>query len=100
MNLTYTMPPLFALGYDIQKNAMQTSQGEGFNPSTGQRTRNDGLVRYWIRGFFSGGWFQVGINIWHVLYVLASLAMCGLGMYAAVKGKCMHSQSGAWNMLI
>ena len=29
---------------------------------------------------------QVAINIWHVLYFLASVAMCGLGMYAAVQG--------------
>ncbi|KAF3388168.1 hypothetical protein DPV78_012197 [Talaromyces pinophilus] len=86
LNLTYTFPPLFALGYDIQKNAIRTERGEGFNATTGQVTREESTVQRWIRGFFSGGIFQVSINIWHALYFLASLAMCGLGMYAAVDG--------------
>ncbi|KAF5014839.1 hypothetical protein F66182_14039, partial [Fusarium sp. NRRL 66182] len=87
LNLTYTFPPLFALGYDIQKNSIRTERGEGFNVTTGQVIREESTVQRWIRGFFSGGIFQVSINIWHALYFLASLAMCGLGMYAAVDGK-------------
>lgn len=87
LNLTYTMPPLFALGFDIQKHAIRTEQGEGFDPTTGQVLRNETTVQRWVRGFFSGGPFQIAINIWHVLYFLASLSMCGLGMYAAVEGK-------------
>lgn len=87
LNLTYTFPPLFALGYDIQKNAIRTERGEGFNVTTGQVTREESTVQRWIRGFFSGGIFQVSINIWHAVYFLASLAMCGLGMYAAVESK-------------
>jgi hypothetical protein len=85
LNLTYSMPPFFALGYDIQKNAMQT--GEGFDPITGVVTRSDKGLRRLIRGYLSGGAFQIGINIWHTIYFLASLSMCGLGMYAAIKGK-------------
>ena len=34
----------------------------------------------------SGGPFQVAMNVWHVIYFLASLSMCGLGMYAAIEG--------------
>jgi hypothetical protein len=86
LNLTYTLPPFFALGFDIQKNALRAEQGEGFDPTTGQVMRNETLVNRWIRGFFSGGPFQVAINIWHVIYFLASLSMCGLGMYAAIQG--------------
>ena len=85
LNLTYTLPPFFALGFDIQKNAMRP--GEGFDPATGQVVRDDTTVKRWIRGFFAGGAFQVAINVWHVIYFLASLSMCGLGMYAAIMGK-------------
>jgi hypothetical protein len=85
LNLTYTMPPIFALGYDIQKNAIRP--GEGFDPSTGVVTRSDRGLKRLIRGYLSGGTFQVGINIWHTIYFLASLSMCGLGMYAAIEGK-------------
>ena len=76
LNLTYTLPPLFALGYDMQKNA-----GD-FDPATGQVSRRRTL---W-KGFVSGGPLQVAKNVWHVLYFFASLSMCGLGMYAAVQG--------------
>ncbi|OKL58244.1 hypothetical protein UA08_06772 [Talaromyces atroroseus] len=86
LNLTYTFPPLFALGYDIQRNAIRTESGEGFNAATGQVVRETSTVRRWIRGFFSGGILQISINIWHVIYFLASLAMCGLGMYSAIEG--------------
>ena len=86
LNLTYTLPPLFCLGFDIQKNAMRP--GEGFDPATGLVVRSETTVKRWVRGYFSGGAFQVVINVWHTLYFVASVAMCGLGMYAAVEGKC------------
>ena len=84
LNLTYLIPPFCALGFDIQRNAMR--QGEGFDPQTGQIIRYESTVQRWWRGFCSGGPLQVAKNIWHVLYCLATLAMCGLGMYAAVEG--------------
>lgn len=87
LNLTYTMPPFFALGFDIQRNAIRPEQGEGFDPATGQVLRTETRVRRLIRGYFSGGPFQVAINIWHTIYFLASLSMCGLGMYASIEGK-------------
>jgi len=86
LNLTYTLPPLFALGYDIQRNAIREDRGEGFDPVTGQVLRTETTVRRLVRGFLSGGPFQVAINIWHVIYFLCSLSMCGLGMYGAVQG--------------
>lgn len=88
LNLTYTLPPLLALGFDCQKNAIRADHGEGFDPTTGRVVRpQTGNVRRWMRGFWSGGPFQVAVNIWHAVYFLSSLAMCGLGMYAAVDGK-------------
>ena len=84
LNLTYSLPPLFALGYDIQNRALQ--EGEGFDPTTGQVTRHGSTVQRWVRGFFSGGPLRIAQNVWHVLYFLASLSMSGLGMYAAIQG--------------
>lgn len=86
LNLTYTLPPLFAVGYDMQKNALRESDGEGFDPITGQVTRHGTTVQRWTRGFLSGGPLSVAKNAWHVLYFFASLSMCGLGMYAAIEG--------------
>ena len=86
LNLTYTFPPLFALGYDIQRNAIRSDHGEGFEPATGRVVRSGTRLQRLSRGFISGGRFQVAVNICHVLYCLGSLAMCGLGMYAAITG--------------
>ncbi|KAG0649034.1 hypothetical protein D0Z07_5046 [Hyphodiscus hymeniophilus] len=86
LNLTYTLPPFFALGFDIQRHAIRTENGEGFDPATGQVIRNETTVRRWMRGFMSGGALQVVTNVWHVIYFLASLSMCGLGMYASIQG--------------
>jgi hypothetical protein len=72
LNLTYTLPPFFALGYDIRRNSMS----ENFDPSAGQVLVNKSSFRRWVRGFFSGGMFQIAINIWHLVYFLASLSMC------------------------
>jgi hypothetical protein len=86
LTLTYSLPPLYALGFDLQKNSIQWDRGEGFDPVTGRVTRSGNFTERLIRGFFAGGIMQVAVNIWHVIYFLASLAMCGLGMYAAVFG--------------
>lgn len=92
LNLTYTLPPLFALGFDIQRDAIRQDQGEGFDPTTGQVRRSETTVQRWSRGFFAGGAFQTAKNVWHIIYFLASLSMCGLGMYAAIQGKCLSTQ--------
>lgn len=86
LNLTYAFPPLFALSFDIHKNSIRPEQGEGFDPTTGSVRRSEGFVQRWTRGFFAGGLLQVSVNIWHVIYFLGTLAMSGLGMYAAVTG--------------
>ena len=86
MNLTYSIPPLIALGFDLQRNAIKFEQGEGFDPSTGAVKREGSTWARYRRGFLAGGPVRVAQNSWHVIYFLASLAMSGLGMYAAVMG--------------
>lgn len=86
LNLTYTLPPLFALGYDVKKNALREDQGEGFDPTTGRVTRHGTATQRWMRGFLSGGPIRVAQNAWHVIYFFAALSVCGLGMYAAIEG--------------
>lgn len=90
VNLSYTLPPIFALGYDIQKYAIREDEGEGFNPVTGEVHRTARAYQRLVRGFFSGGLFQVAINVWHVIYALAALSLCGLGMYGAIVGRYIH----------
>ncbi|QIW97218.1 hypothetical protein AMS68_002736 [Peltaster fructicola] len=84
LQFTYSFPPMLALGYDIRRNAMRVSGG-GFDAATGQINRNLHGLRYWVNGFFTGGIFQIGINVWHVIYALGSLVLAGLGMYAAIE---------------
>ncbi|KAI1436017.1 transmembrane amino acid transporter protein-domain-containing protein [Xylaria sp. CBS 124048] len=81
LNLSYTIPSWLALGYDIRRQTMGT-----FDPSVGRTSRGlTGINRY-IRGFWSGGALQVAINMWHVIYFLASLSLSALGLYAAIEG--------------
>lgn len=79
VQFTYTFPPLLALGYRVQKNALQ--EGEGFDPVTGIVTLHDRGVRRWIRGFFADKWY---FNVLHILYVMGALTVSGLGAYASI----------------
>lgn len=79
----YSFPPLLALGYFIQRDSIRTSEGEGFNPTTGQVVRNDSGPIRWARGFVSGPWYM---NLWNVIYLGGALATAGLGAYAAIQG--------------
>jgi hypothetical protein len=81
LNLSYTIPPWLALGYDIRR----VTQGT-FDPAVGRTRRGMIGIQRYIKGFWQGGALQVAMNIWHVLYFLASLGMCGLGMWAAIQG--------------
>ncbi|KAI1743939.1 transmembrane amino acid transporter protein-domain-containing protein [Xylaria scruposa] len=81
LNLSYTIPPWLALGHDIKKVTMGT-----FDPAVGRDGRGLVGINRYIRGFWSGGIFQVAINIWHLLLFLASLALSGLGLYASIEG--------------
>ncbi|KAJ9224430.1 hypothetical protein DTO027B5_5915 [Paecilomyces variotii] len=83
VQFTYSFPPILALGYNMKLYALKTSQGDGFDPTTGTVVRQDtGLKRLW-RGLVNGPWIW---NVLHVLYGGGALATAGLGMYAAVEG--------------
>ncbi|KAF2095008.1 hypothetical protein NA57DRAFT_68057 [Rhizodiscina lignyota] len=79
----YSFPPLLALGYFMQRDAIQAEQGEGFDPATGRVVRHDSGLRRWARGFMAGPWYM---NAWNVIYLGGALATAGLGAYAAVQG--------------
>lgn len=81
LEFTYCFPPMLALAYDIQLNAM--TEGEGFDPQTGVLARKDRGLKRWARGFRRGKWW---LNVLHVLYALGAWATAGLGLYAAIKG--------------
>lgn len=70
----------------MRLGAMRASSG-GFDHSTGAVMRPLKGVSYWIKGYFSGGALQVGMNVWHTIYALGALALAGLGMYAAIEGE-------------
>ncbi|KAI9662449.1 MAG: hypothetical protein M1821_008616 [Bathelium mastoideum] len=86
IQFTYTFPPMLSLGYNIKLYAMKTSDGDGFDPTTGTVIRRDTGLKRWIRGFFSGGPLNVVANTSHLLYTLGALVTSGLGMYAAIEG--------------
>lgn len=88
VNLTYSVPAIIALGYDIQRNALRPERGEGFDPTTGQVVHDGSLLARWARGFVSGGPVQVCLNLWHSVYFLGALSLCGLGMYASIEREC------------
>lgn len=80
LNFTYSFPPLLHLAYYIKRNASQSEQG--FNPETGEVSVSDRGVQRLLRGFFGHRWY---LNLFNLLYGLASLAMCGLGTYASIE---------------
>jgi hypothetical protein len=81
VQFSYSFPPILAIGYDMQIAAMK--QEESFDPATGRATRSDRGVKRWIKAFGSGRWY---INIWHLIFAGGSLAVAGLGAYAAISG--------------
>lgn len=81
VQFTYTFPAFIGLGLSVQRNAME---GEGgFDPTTGTVRRRDSGVKRIIRGFFGRFWW---LHIILLVYTLGSLALSGLGTYAAVEG--------------
>ncbi|KAK0757471.1 hypothetical protein N5P37_010196 [Trichoderma harzianum] len=81
VQFTYTFPAFIGLGLFVQKNAMQGE--EAFNPVTGAVYRRDSGIKRWIRGFFAKFWY---LNAMLLVYTLGSMALSGLGAYAAIKG--------------
>jgi len=85
LQFTYVFPPLLSVAFWIKKYALRDN--EGFNPTTGEVTRSDtGFGRH-IRGFTIGHSIvhpKFFLNVFNILYFLASLALAGLGAYASI----------------
>lgn len=78
LNFTYTFPPMLHVAFSVKKNAAHSEPG--FDPQTGEVTKQDSGMKRFIRGFFGRRWY---VNVFNVLYMLASLALCALGTYAS-----------------
>ena len=79
LSFTYTFPAALALGFWIRKDAVVAGT-EAFDPAS--RTYNyldSGFGRWW-RGYKKRPFF----NTFNLLYLLGSLAMCGLGCYTSI----------------
>lgn len=80
INFTYSFPGMLYLAWIVQKAA--ALPGEGFNPYTRVTTRMDNGTKRWIRGF-KKSWAQ---SVPCLIYVIAGLACCGMGIWAAIEG--------------
>jgi hypothetical protein len=81
LQFSYTWPPLMQLAFDIHADA---SKRDGlYSPATGpQRFDSWRSGSRWARGLFQGRVWYKGINL---LYTLAALATCGLGMWGSIE---------------
>ena len=95
LQFTYTFPPILAVAYAINKNAMLPD--EGFDPATGITKRHDHGIKRLMRGFFAGRWY---VNIWNVIYFLGALCLAALGGYAAIENLITAFASGASNSFV
>ncbi|KXL49116.1 hypothetical protein M433DRAFT_7937 [Acidomyces richmondensis BFW] len=80
LNFTYTFPPMLHFGYQTLKNASHTEPG--FDPVSGDVVTSDRGLRRILRGFFGQRWY---LNVFNLLYFLAALALCALGIYASAE---------------
>ncbi|EME87866.1 uncharacterized protein MYCFIDRAFT_159061 [Pseudocercospora fijiensis CIRAD86] len=78
LEFSYVFPPLFMVGYNVQKDAMLPE--EHFDPATGQATRVDSGFKRWLRGYMK----KPFLNTFDILYLIGALATSGLGIYASV----------------
>ncbi|KAJ5913617.1 hypothetical protein N7504_002500 [Penicillium tannophilum] len=84
LQFTYTFPPMLATLFWIRKYAL--TDGEGFDPSTGETVRHDrGFTRF-ARGFKSMGTKRIVFSSFNLFYFLGALALAGLGAYSAITG--------------
>jgi len=90
LQFSYTFPPILMVGFNCMKDAIRP--GEGFDPSTGQVVRHDAGFKRLMRGYMK----KWHINTFDVIYFLGSLAVAGLGIYAAVIS--MHDAFAGGNL--
>ncbi|KAJ7636721.1 transmembrane amino acid transporter protein-domain-containing protein [Roridomyces roridus] len=81
-HFTYTFPPLMMLGLDMQLDA--ALEDEPFTtPGVAPRQIDTWWdFSRWKRGFLAGGRRRVGWKVVNLLFLLASLATAGMGLWA------------------
>ncbi|KAJ7826425.1 hypothetical protein B0H13DRAFT_1918177 [Mycena leptocephala] len=79
---TYTFPPLFMLGLDMQLDAMTEDEAFTTPGVTPKRIDTWRDLSRWKRGFFSGGLKRVAFKAANLLFFLVGVATAGLGMWA------------------
>lgn len=82
LQFTYTFPPLFMVGFKIQRDAILPE--ESFDPLTGKVQRKDGGLKRWIRGYKK----EFLWNTFDVCYFLGAVVTAILGLYTTILG--MH----------
>lgn len=80
INFTYSFPGMLYLAFTVQKAA--ALPGEGFDPHTRVTTRLDNGMKRWVRGF-KKSWT---VSLPTLIYTIAGLACCGMGIWAAIEG--------------
>ncbi|KAJ7863579.1 hypothetical protein B0H13DRAFT_2354109 [Mycena leptocephala] len=79
---TYTFPPLFMLGLDMQLDAMTEDEAFTTPGVTPKRIDTWRDLSRWKRGFLSGGLKRVAFKAANLLFFLVGVATAGLGMWA------------------
>ena len=79
LGFTYILPAWGALGYFIREDAV-VKDSEAFDETSRTFTRVDHGWRRLARGFMKRPVF----HIWNLIYLLGTLAACGLGCYASI----------------
>ncbi|KAJ7023709.1 hypothetical protein C8F04DRAFT_1240041 [Mycena alexandri] len=82
IKFTYTFPPLFMLGLDMQLDAMTEDEAFTTPGVTPKRIDTWRDLSRWKRGFFSGGLKRVAFKTANLLFFIAGVATAGLGMWA------------------
>jgi hypothetical protein len=78
LQFTYTLPPLFMLGFKIQRDAILPE--ETFDTATGHVSRVDYGIKRWIRGYKK----ELVWNLWDTVFFLGSVVTGILGIYASI----------------
>jgi hypothetical protein len=76
MQFTYTFPPIFLVGYQVQIDAAKNDPGDSWWSPT-----------RWVRGFMTS---RPLFKLFNVILFLGSLAMACLGMFGS--GKSIQAQ--------
>lgn len=80
LQFSYTFPPLMQLSFDVQADA--SKQDGLYRPDTGpNRVDNWSEWSRWRRGLFTG---RIAFKSVNLIYLLASLATCALGIWGSV----------------